>query len=63
MIVNDLGNGKTQVDWKASFRRLQYWTDEAPPGQEDETLVANFNRIYSGGLESLKKVVEAKDER
>jgi hypothetical protein len=63
MIVKDLGNGKTQVDWKASFRRLQYWTDEAPPGQEDETLVANFNRIYSGGLESLKKVVEAKDER
>jgi hypothetical protein len=58
MIVKDLGNGKTQVDWKASFRRLQYWTEQAPPGQEDETLVANFNRIYSGGLQSLKQVVE-----
>jgi hypothetical protein len=58
MLVKDLGDGKTRVDWKARFRRLDYWTDEPPPGQEDATLVSLFNRIYSGGLESLKKVVE-----
>jgi Polyketide cyclase / dehydrase and lipid transport len=58
MIVKDLGNRKTQVDWNANFRRLHYWTEEAPPGQENETLVAAFNRTYSGGLQNLKRVVE-----
>jgi mxaD protein len=58
MVVKDAGDGRTRVDWKARFRRLDYWTDEPPAGQEDDTLVALFNRIYSGGLESLKKVVE-----
>lgn len=62
MTVKDLGNGKTRVDWKANFRRLHYWTDQAPQGQEDETLVAAFNRTYSGGLQNLKKVVEGKEE-
>ncbi len=58
MTVKDAGGGKTQVDWKARFRRLDYWTEEPPAGQEDDTLVGLFNRIYSGGLASLKKVVE-----
>ncbi|HWQ37721.1 MAG TPA: SRPBCC family protein [Burkholderiales bacterium] len=58
MSLTALDDGKTRVDWKARFRRLDYWTEQPPPGQEDDTLVALFNRIYSGGLESLKKVVE-----
>ena len=56
--VTELDGGRTRVDWSAKFKRLDYWTDEPPPGQEDDTLLALFNRIYSGGLESLKKVVE-----
>ena len=31
--VTDAGNGKSMVEWKARFRRLQYWTDTAPEGQ------------------------------
>jgi hypothetical protein len=56
--VKDLGAGKTGVNWSAKFKRLDYWTDEPPPGQEDDTLVGLFNRIYSSGLQSLKKTVE-----
>lgn len=56
--VTQLDGARTRVDWSAKFKRLDYWSDEPPPGQEDETLVALFNRIYSGGVESLRKVVE-----
>jgi uncharacterized protein YndB with AHSA1/START domain len=57
--VTALDGARSRVDWSARFKRLDYWTEEPPPGQEDETLVGLFNRIYSGGLESLRKVVEA----
>jgi mxaD protein len=60
MKVDDVGGGKSRVKWKASFKRLDYWTDQPPPGQEDETLLKAFNRVYTLGLETLKKVVEEK---
>ncbi|MGH8731582.1 MAG: SRPBCC family protein, partial [Burkholderiales bacterium] len=44
MTVKDAGNGKSRVEWKARFRRLAYWTDDPPPGQDDATVLAAFNR-------------------
>lgn len=60
MSVRDLGNGRSRVEWKAHFRRLAYWTDQAPAGQEDETLIAAFNRIYSESLVHLKRMLEVR---
>jgi hypothetical protein len=34
-----------QSQWKARFRRLAYWTDDPPPGQDDATVLAAFNRV------------------
>jgi hypothetical protein len=45
---------------EGGFRRLAYWTDQAPAGQEDKTLIAAFNRIYSESLAHLKKILEAR---
>jgi hypothetical protein len=60
MTVKDAGNGKSRVEWKARFRRLAYWTDDPPPGQDDATVLAAFNRVYPLGLETLKKLVEGR---
>ena len=58
MTVEDAGNGKSRVEWKATFRRLAYWTDDPPPGQDDATVLAAFNRVYLLGLETMKKLIE-----
>jgi hypothetical protein len=60
MTVTDAGNSRSRVDWKARFRRLAYWTDDPPPGQDDATVLATFNRVYPLGLETLKKLVEGR---
>jgi Polyketide cyclase / dehydrase and lipid transport len=57
--VKDAGGGKSLVEWNARFRRLAYWTETAPAGQEDETLVKVLTNAYKKGLENLKKVLEA----
>jgi hypothetical protein len=57
--VKDAGGGKSLVEWNARFRRLAYWTETAPPGQEDEALIKVLTNAYKAGLENLKKVVEA----
>ena len=57
--VSDAGGGKSQVEWKARFKRLAYWTDDPPPGQDDETVVKALNAGYKLGLENLKRIVEA----
>jgi len=51
-------NGKSRVEWKARFRRLAYWTDDPPAGQDDAAVLAAFNKVYPLGLETLKKLVE-----
>jgi hypothetical protein len=56
--VTDAGGGKSLVEWKARFKRLAYWTDDPPPGQDDETVVKALNAGYALGLETLKKLVE-----
>lgn len=58
MTVTDAGNGKSKVVWKARFKRLAYWTDEPPEGQDDATPLNALNKTYPLGLANLKKVVE-----
>lgn len=58
MRVSDAGGGKSKVVWKARFKRIAYWTDEPPPGQDDASQLAAFNKVYPMGLESLKKLIE-----
>ena len=59
LTISDAGGGKSRVEWKARFKRLAYWTDDPPPGQDDETVTKALNAGYKLGLENLKKVVEA----
>lgn len=61
MVVSDTGNGRTQVVWKARFKRLAYWTDDPPPGQDDAHTLNLLNKAYPLGLQTLKKVVETGD--
>jgi len=56
--VSDDGGGKSKVVWKARFKRVAYWTDEPPPGQDDATPLNGLNKVYAMGLENLKKVIE-----
>jgi len=58
MTVSDAGDGNSKVVWKAHFKRVAYWTDEPPPGQDDATPLNMLNKVYVMGLENLKKVVE-----
>lgn len=59
LTVKDAGNGKSLVVWKARFKRLAYWTDEPPPGQDDATPLNGLNKVYPIGLDTLKKIVES----
>ena len=56
--VSDAGDGKSKVVWKAHFKRVAYWTDEPPAGQDDATPLNALNKTYQMGLENLKKLVE-----
>ncbi len=59
VLLTELAGGRTRVDWSATFRRLAYWTDTPPAGQDDETPLKALNRVYPLGLANLKKLVEA----
>lgn len=59
MTVSDAGNGKSKVEWKATFKRLHYWTETPPKGQENVTLEKLLNKVYALGLESLKAHIES----
>ncbi len=58
MTVTDAGDGKSKVVWKARFKRVAYWTDEPPAGQDDATPLNGLNKVYVLGLESMKKLIE-----
>jgi len=58
MTVSDAGDGKSKVVWKARFKRVAYWTDEPPAGQDDATPLNGLNKVYAMGLENLKKIIE-----
>jgi len=57
--VKDGGNGTSIVQWSARFKRLAYWMDPPPEGQDDKALVELYTRLYKLGLESLKQTVES----
>lgn len=58
--VNEAGEGASEVVWEGRFRRLDYGTDPAPPGQEDATVTGFFETAYKRGLEALKETVETR---
>jgi len=51
-------HGTSVVEWSARFKRLDYWVDPPPEGQDDKSLTDRYNGLYRAGLESLKRVVE-----
>ncbi|MEO8004507.1 MAG: SRPBCC family protein [Betaproteobacteria bacterium] len=61
MTVMDAGGGKSKVVWKARFKRVAYWTDEPPAGQDDAAPMNGLNKVYPMGLENLKKLIESKE--
>lgn len=56
LTVKDTGGGASSVEWKARFKRLDYWVDD-PAG--DEKMVKLLTGAYQKGLENLKKLAEA----
>ena len=60
LVVKDAGNGRSVVEWRGRFKRLAYWTDDPPPGQDDKAALDFFNGAYKTGLENLRKTLEAR---
>jgi mxaD protein len=54
--VKDSGSDRSLVEWKARFKRLDYWVDD-PAG--DEKMVKLLTGAYQKGLENLKRIAEA----
>ncbi len=50
---------QTVVEWRGAFYRA-YPNNDPPPEQNDEAAVKAITGVYKGGLENLKKLVEAK---
>jgi uncharacterized protein YndB with AHSA1/START domain len=58
LTVKDAGDGTSLVDWRGNFKRLAYWTDTPPAGQDDKTSYAFLDNAYRVSLANLKKVIE-----
>lgn len=58
LTVKDAGDGKSIVEWRGNFKRLAYWTDTPPAGQDDKTVSDFLNNAYKTSLANLKKVIE-----
>jgi hypothetical protein len=63
LLVKDVGNGRSVVEWRGRFKRLAYWTDNPPAGQDDKAALDFLNGAYKSGLANLKKILEARDAR
>jgi len=61
VLVKDGGDGRSIVEWRGRFKRLAYWTDQPPAGQDDKAALDFLNGAYKSGLANLKKVLEAGD--
>lgn len=59
VIVKEAGEGRSVVEWRGRFKRLAYWTDQPPAGQDDKAALDFLNGAYKSGLDNLKKVIEA----
>ena len=60
LLVKDAGDGRSVVEWRGRFKRLAYWTDNPPAGQDDKAALDFLNGAYKTGLDNLKKTLEAK---
>jgi len=58
ILLEELNENSTKVIWKASFKRLHYWTKKPPKGQEDHVLIKKLSNVYQIGLKQLKNYVE-----
>ena len=56
--VSGEGN-QSVVEWRGAFYRA-YQNNDPPPDQNDDAAVKAITGVYKGGLENLKKLVEAK---
>lgn len=63
LMVKDAGEGRSVVEWRGRFKRLAYWTDDPPAGQDDKSALDFLNGAYKSGLDNLKKMLEAPDRR
>jgi hypothetical protein len=57
--VKEVGPGRSVVEWRGRFKRLAYWTDSPPPGQDDKAALDFLNGAYRSALANLKKVLES----
>ena len=59
VVVKDAGAGRSVVEWRGRFKRLAYWTDNPPAGQDDKAALDFLNGAFKSGLDNLKKTLEA----
>ncbi|HEX7954015.1 MAG TPA: SRPBCC family protein [Burkholderiales bacterium] len=60
VVVRDAGDGRCVVEWRGRFKRLAYWTDQPPAGEDDKAALDFLNGAYVSGLANLKKMLEAR---
>jgi mxaD protein len=58
-VVKSLGKGKSSVTWSGRFKRKDV-RDNPGDKENDKTATDTINGVYQGGLDNLKKIVEAK---
>src|SRR3984885_398008 len=58
-VVKSLGKGKSSVTWSGRFKRKDP-SDHPGEKENDKAAIDTANAIYQGGLDNLKKIVEAK---
>jgi mxaD protein len=57
--VKSLGKGKSSITWSGRFKRKDVG-DNPSDKENDKTAVDTITGVYQGGLDNLKKMVEAK---
>jgi mxaD protein len=58
-VVKSLGKGKSEATWSGRFKRKDIG-DHPGDKENDKAAIDTANAIYQGGLDNLKKIVEAK---
>jgi mxaD protein len=58
-VVTATGTNKTLITWSGRFKRKDVGDDPAEK-ENDKTAVDTITGVYTSGLDSLKKIVEAK---
>jgi mxaD protein len=57
--VKSIGKNKSSVSWSGHFKRKNLG-DNPADNENDKTAVDTIGGVYQGGLDNLKKIVEAK---